>query len=146
GRLRGALGGEVATRRVHEARDLELAVQLGRAIRRPDRVTRAADLRDIREVEDGQAVPGLGHRLAAAFPSRPDMALERVEVAQARRAQHGRPEDEVATLEDGIVILVSWRELLGELRERLNAQTARQVVVERGDRLAEEDGVVGPPR
>ena len=74
----------------------------------------------------------------------PEIALEQRQTHPRRQVDHDKVR--FRRTQDGIVILVSWRELLGELRERLNPQAARQVVVERGDRLAEEDGVVGPPR
>ena len=73
------------------------------------------------------------------------MALEGIEVAQAGRAQDRRSEGEVGGIEDGVVIGAQRLEAVEQLAHGLHPQSAPQVVVERGDRLAEEHAVVGKP-
>ena len=60
---------------------------------RPGRRARGSPRRS--EVEDRQAIPRLRHVPAPALPHRPDVALERVEVAERRRAQDRRAEAQV---------------------------------------------------
>src|SRR5262249_44679886 len=65
------------------------------------------------------------------------------------RPQDRRTEGEIAWFENGVVLVTleaSAFEGLDQLRERRDAEGARQVIVERRDRLAIEDGVVRPPR
>ena len=97
-RLRGALLGQVVRRGVDDRPDLELEVELLLPARRPDRVARAADLRDVREVEDREAVPGLRDLAPAAAPHRRDVLLEGVEVAERGWPQDRRPEGEISPL------------------------------------------------
>lgn len=52
---------------------------------------------------------------------------------------------EVGCFRLGIVILVGRFEAVGDLGQRLDAHAAREVIVERRDRLAEEHAVVGQP-
>ena len=74
------------------------------------------------------------------------MALESVEVAHRRWPQDRRPYREFGCPEDGVVIVVARFESFDELAKRLDAQAARQVLVERRQRLAVEGRVVGEPR
>ena len=119
-----------------------------RAARRPDRLVRTADLRDVGEVEDRQPEPGLGDLAAAPLPHRPDVALEGVEVAQGRRSQDRRTEPTSARR-------ARRRRSSGppcgrspstRSARRGDPQAAREVVVEGRDRLPEERRVVGQPR
>ena len=130
--------GEVVGRGVDDGADLELEVELGAAARRPDRLVRTADLRHVGEVEDRQPEPGLGDLAAAPRPHRPDVALERVEVAQARRAQDRRPEDEIGRVEESRRRRRPGPVPVDELAERGDPQPGREVVVERPDRGPEE--------
>jgi hypothetical protein len=74
------------------------------------------------------------------------MALERVEIAQARGPQDRRPECQVFGVEHRIVVLVPRPEALDQLGQGLDAKAAAQVVVERRDRLPEEEAIVGELR
>ena len=123
-------------------RDLELVVELVRRGRRPDRLVRPADLRDVAEVEDREPEPRLRDLAAAPLPHRPDVALERVEVADRGRPQDRRPERDVGGGEHGVVVLVARLEAVEQVAQRLDAQPAREVLVEGRHRLAEEDRVV----
>ncbi len=143
-RVLAALLGEVRGRRVDERPDLQLVVELHGAARRPDRVARPAQLGHVGEVEDRQAVPGLGDLLAASLPHRPHVPLEGVEVAERGRAEDRRAEGEITGVEDGIVVraLRAGHEALDEVREGLDPQPARQVVVEGRHGLAVEHRIV----
>src|SRR5204863_6632566 len=134
----------VDDRRVDEGRDLELVIELRGCRRRPDRFVRAADLGDVAEVEDRQAVPGLRHLAAAALPHRLDVALERIEVAEGRWVEDRRPEPEIAGIEDGLVVtsIAARDETLDELGQRLDPEAAGEVVVQRAYRLAVQDPVM----
>ena len=107
-------------------RHLELVVQLVRRGRAPDRVIRPADLRDVAEVEDRQPIPRLGDLAAATLPHRPDVSLERVEVAQRRRPEDRRAENEVPGGEHGVVgvVHVALREANDEVA-RVHRRAAR---------------------
>ena len=59
------------------------------------------------------------------------------------RPQNRWPELQVVGVEDRVVVVGPRGEPLDEVRERLDAKPAGEVVVERRDRLAVEDGVVG---
>ncbi len=76
------------------------------------------------------------------------MPLERVEVAERRRPQDRRSEPEVRGLEDSIVRPVPGTaghgEPVDELAEGLDPEAAVEVIVERCDRLPEQDRVVAP--
>ena len=74
------------------------------------------------------------------------MALEGVEIAQARGPQDGWAKDEVRPREDRLVIRVGGGVTVDDLSQCLHAEPAREVIVERGDRLAEERRVMCPPR
>ena len=149
----GAVGREVDGRRVDEGRDLQLVVELPGSSRAPDRVVRAADLRDVAEVEDRQAVPGLGDLAAAPFPHRPDMAFEGIEVAQRRRPEDRWTKDEIGCVQDGRVIVVTRFEAVDQVAQRLDAKPAGEMVVERRQRspvdsrvmLEHRTGADGPP-
>src|SRR3954447_3303691 len=126
-RLLGAVCGQIAGRCVDDGAHLELVVELDGVARRPHRVARAADLGHVREVEDGQPVPRLGHVLATSLPHRPDVALERVEVAEGGWPKDGGPEDEIDGVEDGAVVLAvraAAAEALDDLAERLDTKAA----------------------
>jgi len=71
------------------------------------------------------------------------VALEGIEVAEARRSQDRRPERQVGGVEDRLVLGCGGGVALEQLGQRLDPQAARQVVVQGRDRLAEEDRVVG---
>ena len=124
---------------------LQLEVQLLRAARRPHRVVGPADLRHVREVEDRQAVPGLGDLLVAAPPHRRDVLLERVEVAERRRAKDRRPEAQLACLEDRVVLLrpAARAEPVHQLAQGRHAQPTGQMLVERRHRHPVQNGVMG---
>jgi hypothetical protein len=64
------------------------------------------------------------------------VALEGVEVAQARGPQDRRPERDIARGQDRIVVVATAREPLDKLGERLDPEPSREVVVEGRDRLA----------
>src|SRR5439155_23604905 len=110
--------------------------------RGPDRVVRAADLRHVTEVEDRQPVPGIRNLASATFPHRPDVTLERIEIAEARWPEDRWAERQVRSSKHGVVVLVRY-EAVDQLGQRLDSQAPGQMVVERRDRLAEEDAIVG---
>ena len=86
---RAAASRQVVNRRVDQRGHLELVVELLRRRWPPDRLARAADLRDVGEVEDRESVPGLRHRAATALPHGANVAFEGVEVADADDRQQG---------------------------------------------------------
>ena len=137
-RLLGALGREVESGRVDERRDLELVVELRRRRRRPDRVVRPADLRDVAEVEDRQAVPRPAPRRRAA-PTSSGRGPRRRRSRGATGAQYRRPEGEVGGAEDGRVVVVARFEPVDEVAD---ASTRRPLP---GGRRASSAGVGGRP-
>ena len=70
------------------------------------------------------------------------MALEGVEVAQARWSQDRRPEAQVGGVEDGWIVVLAGLEAVEQLSQRLDPEAEGEVGVERRDRLAEERRVV----
>ena len=78
------------------------------------------------------------------------MPFERVEVAERGRAEDRRSEPDVISIEDRVVVLVpratTRGESVNELAERREPEPAGEVVVERRDRLPEQDRVVPQPR
>jgi hypothetical protein len=73
------------------------------------------------------------------------MTLERVEIAEGWRAENRRAEHQVAILRDGVVIRLSRAETLNEVAKRLDPETGFEQIVERRERSAVEDAVVGEP-
>ena len=102
------------------------------------------------EVEDREAVPGLGDLALAPLPHGRDMLLERVEVAHRRGSQDGRAEGQVRRVQDRVVIGVSRTagraKALDQLDQRADPEPSGEVVVEGRDRLAEQDRVVRAAR
>ena len=147
-RLLGALGGQVAGRRVDEGRDLELVVELDRAARRPDGVVRAADLRDVGEVEDRQPVPRLGDLLAAPLPGRARRAARRRRsrggwAAAGSAGPNSRSAASRTQSSSGVAAPATAGERGAEARD---PDPGGEQVVERPDRPAEQRLVVGERR
>jgi hypothetical protein len=74
------------------------------------------------------------------------MTLVSISIADRRSGEDRRPEHEVRLPPDGVVVVAADLKPLEQLGQGRDPKAARQVIVQRGDRLPEQDSVMRPLR